>query len=220
MSNVLVTGANRGIGLAFAQAYAKRGDVVIGTAREPVRAIELAKVARVEALDVANDLSAQGLARRLEGMPIDLLINNAGIMEPDTLASASIESMRRQFEVNALGPLRLTRALLSCLRAAKAPRVVNVTSRMGSIGDNGSGGFYGYRASKAALNIITVSLARDLAPIPVLAIHPGMVRTEMVGGHGEVSAPEAVAKMLPLIDRLDSSASGKFLHRDGFELPW
>lgn len=221
MSTVLITGANRGLGLAFARAFRARGDEVIGTAREPANAEELTALgATVEELEVTDDASVSSLAERLEGRPIDLLVNNAGILRRDRIESFEPETVLRQFDVNALGPLRVTRALLPNLRLADAPRIVSITSRMGSVEDNSSGGFYGYRASKAALNAIIKSLSIDLDPWPVVVIHPGYVRTRMTGNQGDLTADEAVERMLPLIDRLDATQSGKFFHRDGHELPW
>jgi len=221
MSTVLITGANRGLGLAFARALRARGDEVIGTAREPANAEELAALgATVEELEVTDDASVASLAERLEGKPIDLLINNAGILRRDRIESFEPETVLRQFDVNALGPLRVTRALLPNLRLADAPKIVSITSRMGSVEDNSSGGFYGYRASKAALNAVIKSLSIDLDPWPVVVIHPGYVRTRMTGNQGDLSADEAVERMLPLIDHLEASQSGKFFHRDGHELPW
>lgn len=221
MNTVLITGANRGIGLAFARAFAARGDTVVGTAREPATADDLrASGAEVEELDVTDDASVSALAERLSGRRVDLLINNAGILRRDRLDTADAQSLLRQFDVNALGPLRVTKAMVSNLRLSSHPRVVNLTSRMGSIGDNSSGGFYGYRASKAALNAITRSLAIDLAPVPVICVHPGYVRSRMTGNQGDLTPEEAVERMLPLLDRLDRTQSGKFFHRDGHELPW
>jgi NAD(P)-dependent dehydrogenase (short-subunit alcohol dehydrogenase family) len=221
MATALITGANRGIGLAFARALRDRGDVVIGTAREPSASDELAALGvRVEELDVTDDASVAGLAERIEGLPIDLLLNNAGILRRDRLETVEPVSLLRQFDVNALGTLRVTQALLPNLRLADAPRIVNMTSRMGSITDNTSGGFYGYRMSKVALNMITRTLSIDLAPWPVVAIHPGYVRTRMTSNQGDLTAQEAVDRMLHVIDGLDRSVSGKFFHRDGHELPW
>lgn len=217
--NVVVTGANRGIGLAFARALAARGATVVGTARDPDGATELGRVARVEPLDVRRDASVEAFAALLADMPVDLLINNAGILLPDDLDTVGSDDLLAQVDVNAFGPLRVTRALLPNLRAARG-RVVNITSRMGSIADNTSGRMYGYRASKAALNAVTRSLALDLAPIPVVALHPGFVQTEMVGGRGDVTPEEAVRRLLLLVDRLDTAMSGRFFHRDGEELPW
>lgn len=221
MATVLITGANRGIGLAFARAFRRRGDEVIGTAREPAGAGDLAESgARVEELDVSDDASVAALVERVEGVPIDLLINNAGILRRDRLESFDPQVVLRQFDVNALGTLRVTAALVPNLKLGTAPKVVGITSRMGSVGDNASGGFYGYRASKAAMNAIIKSLSIDLAPWPVVVVHPGYIRTRLTGNQGDLSADEAVERMMGLIDRLDRSMSGRFFHRDGHELPW
>jgi NAD(P)-dependent dehydrogenase (short-subunit alcohol dehydrogenase family) len=155
----------------------------------------------------------------LEGTRLDLLVNNAGILEGDRLPNVGHESLLRQMEVNAFGPLLLTQALLPNL-ASKA-KVVVITSRMGSIGDNQSGGYYGYRMSKAAVNAAFVSLAKDLASkgIPVGILHPGMVATAMTGGQG-IATTESVRGLLARIDELDMAKSGRFFHQNGDELPW
>jgi len=220
LPTAFITGANRGIGLEFARQLHAQGYTVIGTARQPDLADELQDVANVEACDVADDASVAAMAERLGDQPIDLLINNAGILEYDRLEKTTPDSLLRQFQVNAVGPFRVTKALAGNLKAAPSAKIAMVTSRMGSIADNTSGGAYGYRASKAALNIIAVSFAQDLAPIPVAILHPGMVQTGMTGGRGDVTAQEAASKLLGLIDKLDASNSGTFWHRDGHELPW
>lgn len=215
---VLITGANRGIGLEFARAYAARGETVLGTARNPEAATELCEVAEVLPCDVSSDASVQALGEALGNRTIDLLINNAGILRVDTLDAVDTETMLAQYNTNAVGILRVTATLRDNL--SDRARVVNVTSRMGSIEDNTSGRMYGYRASKAAVNMITKGLSLDLAPIPVMAIHPGYVRTDMTSGSGDISPKDAVARMLTVIDELDESRTGMFWHRDGYELPW
>jgi NAD(P)-dependent dehydrogenase (short-subunit alcohol dehydrogenase family) len=223
MARVLVTGANRGIGLAFVRAFQKRGDDVIATVRDPATADELTESgARIEELDVADDASVSLFQERLANTPIDLLINNAGIMRRDRIDTIDTASILRQFDINALGALRVTLAMHHNLKLAQqAARVVMMTSRMGSISDNTSGGYYGYRTSKAALNVIAKSLSIDLAPISVVALHPGYVRTRMTGNQGDLTAEDAVDQMLTnVIDRADRSLSGRFFHRDGHELPW
>ena len=220
MATILITGANRGIGLALAAQFAARGDEVIGTARNPESAHDLAAIAEVQLCDVADDASVSALGARLSGRTIDLLVNNAGILEIDDLDSASSASMIRQFNVNAVGPLRVTQALRPNLSLSDAPKVACVTSRMGSIADNSSGRFYGYRTSKAALNMVGKSLSLELAPTPVVLLHPGMVKTDMVGGNGDVTAEEAATKLIAIIDRVGPAESGQFLHRDDYELPW
>jgi NAD(P)-dependent dehydrogenase (short-subunit alcohol dehydrogenase family) len=218
MATVLVTGANRGIGLGFARAYAERGDRVLGTARRPGEAAELAAVAaRVLALDVTDDGSVAALAGALEGETIDLLINNAGILVDDDLDSVDADDVLAQVDTNAVGALRVTAALRH--RLGEGAKVACISSVMGSIAENGSGGYYGYRASKAALNAIVKNLSIDLAPVPVIAFHPGYVKTEMTG-RGEIGPAESAAALVALIDRTGGAETGRFLDRHGRELPW
>ena len=148
-----------------------------------------------------------------------MLVNNAGILSRDALDDLDFDGMRRQFEVNALAPLRVTRALLPNLGAGS--KVVIITSRMGSIADNGSGGYYGYRMSRAAVNIAGVSLARDLRErgIAVLLLHPGMVATEMTGQHG-IPVAEAARNLVARIETLGLDQTGSFHHANGEPLPW
>jgi len=223
MATILITGANRGIGLALAQQYAARGDTVIGVCRRGSPALEQTG-ARVEAgVDVTDDAAVETLARRLADTRIDVLVLNAGILGNESLGAidaAGFDSMRRQFEVNALGPLRVAQALRD--RLADNAKVGILTSRMGSVADNGSGGYYGYRASKAAVNAIGKSLALDLAPrgIAVVLLHPGYVATDMVGGHGDVSPAQAATQLVARLDALTPERSGSFQHANGSELPW
>lgn len=218
MSNVLVTGANRGIGLGFARAYAERGDRVLGTARRPDEAEELAAVAaRVLPLDVTDDDSVAALAGELEGEKIDLLINNAGILVDDDLENVDPDDVLAQVDTNAVGVLRVTAALRHLL--ADDAKVACISSVMGSIAENGGGGYYGYRASKAALNAIVKNLSIELAPVPVVALHPGYVKTEMTG-RGEIGPAESAAALVELIDRTGRGETGRFLDRHGRELPW
>ena len=223
MATILITGANRGIGLALAQQYAARGDTVIGVCRHGSPALEQTG-ARVEAgVDVTDDAAVETLARRLADTRIDVLVLNAGILGNESLGAidaAGFDSIRRQFEVNALGPLRVAQALRD--RLADNAKVGILTSRMGSVADNGSGGYYGYRASKAAVNAIGKSLALDVAPrgIAVVLLHPGYVATDMVGGHGDVSPAQAATQLVARLDALTPERSGSFQHANGSELPW
>jgi NAD(P)-dependent dehydrogenase (short-subunit alcohol dehydrogenase family) len=221
MAKILITGANRGIGLALARAYKARGDDVIAVCRVTSAALDGLGVTVHEGIEVTDDASVQHLANSLDPGPIDVVINNAGIHSDETLDDLNFDRIRRQFEVNSLGPLRVTRALLPHLR--EGSKVVIVTSRSGAIGDNGSGRTYGYRMSKAAVNMAGVNLAIDLKPrgIPVLLLHPGMVKTDMSGGGpGAVEAKDAAARMVQRIDELSLDTTGKFLHAEGYELPW
>jgi NAD(P)-dependent dehydrogenase (short-subunit alcohol dehydrogenase family) len=219
-----VTGANRGIGLALVRQLKDRGDEVIAACRKSSDELDATGVRVETGLDVADSDAVQSFAKRLGDTKIDVLINNAGVLESTTLSPLDEESIRKQFEINSLGPLRVTSALLPNL--SEGSKVALVTSRMGSIGDNTSGGAYGYRMSKAALNIAGVSLARDLAgqKIAVALLHPGMVATDMTArfGHGPNSkSPEAAAAgLIARIDELTPENSGKFWHGDGPELPW
>ena len=163
MATVLVTGANRGIGLELCCQLAARGDAVIATCRRASPALAALGVRVEEGVDVGDEASVAKLARRLGAVRLDLLINNAGVLAHETLEGLDLASVRRQFEINALGPLCVTAALLGHL--GPGAKIGLVSSRMGSIGDNGSGGHYGYRMSKAALNMAGVSLAHDLRPV-------------------------------------------------------
>lgn len=216
----IVTGANRGIGLELATQLEARGATVVAVCRRSSPALDALGV-RVEAgADITEPAAWAHLAERFASDDIDLLIHNAGMLVGDTLDDVEPEGVRAQFELNAVAPLFLTKALMPRLRAGA--KVVLITSRMGSIGDNGSGSYYGYRMSKAALNAAGVSLARDLAPrgIAVAMLHPGSVRTEMTGGHGAIEADESARGLLQRIDELRLETTGRFLHQNGEELPW
>ncbi|KMM17273.1 SDR family oxidoreductase [Synechococcus sp. GFB01] len=221
MATVLITGANRGIGLEFCRQLQARGDQVVAACRAPSAELEALGV-RIEAgVDVTSEASIQHLVERLDELPIDILINNAGLLERNTLTHLDVESIRRQFEVNAIGPLRLTAALLPQLPAGA--RVILITSRMGSIADNSSGNSYGYRMSKVALCMAGKSLSIDLRPrgIAVAILHPGMVSTAMTGFTSSGITPEtAVRGLLARIDGLTLENSGTFWHANGEVLPW
>ena len=219
MGQYLVTGANRGIGLEYCRQLASRGEDVIAVCRKGSGALEDLGL-RVElGVVMTDDASVEGLALRLRDTSLDVLINNAGTLEVDSLVDMDLQSIRRQFEVNALGPLRVTRALLGNLKSGS--KVIIMTSLMGSLGDNTSGGFYGYRMSKAAVSMAGVSLACDLRSkgIAVGILHPGMVATDMTG-HSGIPVKKSVQGLLERIDGLSLESSGTFLHADGKELPW
>jgi NAD(P)-dependent dehydrogenase (short-subunit alcohol dehydrogenase family) len=220
MTTVLITGASRGIGLELCRQLRARGDTVIAACRTASAELRALDVRVEEGIDVAGDDGPQRLASRLTGTALGLLVNNAGVLTRETLADLDVERIRRQFEVNALGPLRMTGALVPNLAAGS--KVAIITSLMGSIDDNASGGMYGYRMSKAAVNIAGVSLARDLAPrgVAVALLHPGYVRTEMTRGHGNVDPPESARGLIARIDELSLQTSGGFWHASGKRLPW
>ncbi len=218
--SVLVTGANRGIGLELCRQLSARGDRVIAACRTASGQLEALGVRVEEGVDVTSEDSVGSLVRRLEGQTIDVLINNAGMLTRESLESMDFDAMRLQFEVNALGPLRVTRALLSQL--GPGAKVAIITSRMGSIEDNSSGSRYGYRMSKAAVNMAGVSLARDLEErgIAVALLHPGHVRTDMTHHSGLVDVHEAVQGLLARLDALTMATTGTFWHANGEVLPW
>lgn len=220
MATYAITGTNRGIGLELTRQALAAGNHVIALCRHASDALKATGAEIHEGFDVSDDGVIAQLARTFEGREIDVLINNAGLLERQTLSSLDLDGIRRQFEVNALGPLRVTKGLLGCLKSGA--KVTIVTSRMGSITDNTSGSSYGYRMSKTAVNMAGVSLAHDLKDdgIAVLLVHPGYVRTEMTGGSGMIEAQDAAAGILARIDGLTLEASGSFCHQDGESLPW
>lgn len=223
MSTVLITGANRGIGLALAQHYRNRGERVIAVCRHASEALERTGAQVESGVDVRDDAALARLAERLADTRIDVLLLNAGVLRADRFGqidAAGFEAMREQFEVNALGPLRVAQALAD--RLADNARIGIVTSRMGSMADNGSGGYYGYRASKAAVNAIGRSLAIDLRPrgIAVFLLHPGFVSTDMVDRRGEIAPERAAAQLVERMDTLTLDDTGTFWHANGTPLPW
>jgi len=221
MSTWVVTGANRGIGLEICTQLKARGDGVVAVCRKSSPELVALGVKVVSGVDVTSAEGPELVARALGDQSIDVLVNNAGLLIPDALlAVLDVDAMRKQYDVNTLGPLRMTAGLLSKLHAGS--KVALVSSRAGSIGDNSSGGMYGYRMSKAALNMAGVSLARDLAPkgIMVALLHPGFIRTAMTGGNGNDDPPVAAKGLIARIDELTPARSGKFFHANGEELPW
>lgn len=224
MAAWLVTGANRGLGLEWARQLAARGETVIATARDPAASKDLASL-RVEthALDVADDASVARLADALSSRPLDAIVNNAGAGgSGPPLAELKWDEVLRMFDVNALGAMRVTQAAWDNLLSGRRKLVVNVTSRMGSIADNGSGGYYAYRASKAALNMLTKTLALDSRrqAVTCVLLHPGWVATDMGGKQAPLSPQQSVEGMLSIVDRLGPADSGRFLDWSGADLPW
>ena len=220
MGIAVVTGANRGIGLELVRQLSSRGASVVAVCRTSSAPLDALGVRVESGCDLTAPAAWQELAERFADDDIDLLIQNAGMLAADTLADADPVNVLAQFELNAIAPLFLTRALASRLRSGA--KVALITSRMGSIGDNGSGGYYGYRMSKAALNAAGVSLAHDLKlrGVAVVILHPGAVRTGMTGGHGNIEADESVRGLLQRIDELRLETTGRFLHQNGEVLPW
>jgi len=220
MATVCITGANRGIGLEFARQFSERGDEVVAACRTASEGLADLGVRVVDGVDVTDDAAVGRLVDSLNGAPVDILINNAGLLSDESLDDLDFDRMRRQFEINSLGPLRVTAALRRNLGAGS--KVAIVTSRMGSIEDNTSGGRYGYRMSKAAVNMAGRSLTHDLRPdgIAVVILHPGFVRTEMTGNTGLIDPPESAAGLIARIDELTLETSGGFRHANGELLPW
>ncbi len=217
---VVITGANRGIGLELARHYVRQGDNVIGICRETSDELDEIASMVIENIDVTNADSVEQLAIVLSNENIDILINNAGLFSNERLGNLDFDSIQRQMEVNAYGPLRVTEALLSRLSAGS--KIVSITSRMGSIEDNTSGNYYGYRASKAALNTFSKSLAMDLQPkdIAVAVLHPGYVQTRMVGFSGDITPADSANGLAQRIETLTMENTGGFWHSNGEELPW
>lgn len=217
---VLITGANRGIGLALTQQYIAQEHEVYAVCRKASEALNATGATVIEGVDVSNATALRALSDRLYGVTLDIVINNAGILESEQLCSIDYDAVLAQFLVNAMAPLRLTESLIGQL--SKGSKVAMITSRMGSISDNGSGGYYGYRMSKAALNAAGVSLAKDLAArgVAVALLHPGFVQTEMVGYAGDISAETAAAGLRERIEELTLENSGGFWHANGEVLPW
>ena len=223
MAICLVTGANRGIGLALCKLLAGRGDQVIAACRNASKELEALGVRVETGVEVSDPESVRQLARSLEGEALDWLINNAGVLRRDTLGGLhgeALEDIYLQLRVNSVGPLLVTQALLGNLQPGA--KIGIITSRMGSIGDNTSGSYYGYRMSKAAVNAAGKSLAMDLRErdIAVALLHPGYVRTEMVGGGGDVEPEQAAAGLIARLDELTIETSGGFWHANGQALPW
>ena len=219
--NILITGANRGIGLALTKKYQARGDVVYAICRKAsTELFTLKNVHVIDGIDVTQDSDLFTLQGALKNITLDLVINNAGIMSEEILGDIDFSDVLQQFNVNAVGPLKTTQALLSNLK--NGSKVAIITSRMGSIGDNGSGGWYGYRMSKSAVNSAAVSLAQDLKPrgISVVLLHPGFVQTDLVDQQGDVSASQSAGNLINRINELTLKNSGALVHANGQSLPW
>ena len=227
MTTILITGANRGIGLGLAKHAAQRGYSVIGTARDPGSADELKGIAeRVEQLETDSRESVDALAKRLGDQPIDILVNNAGIFphECDDINDLDVDAFEKVMRVNTLGPILLTRALIPNMARSERKLVAQITSNLGSITDarKGQMGFLGYRTSKAALNMANAVMAEQLKDkgITAVAIHPGWVQTDMGGKQADLTPDEATRSIMDTIDAVKPSDSGRFVNFKGDEMPW
>lgn len=227
MQHVLITGANRGIGLALTQHYLKAGWQVIATYRnahdiESLQALSCPQLALMQA-DVSKDEDLENLAQQLDGKGLDLIINNAGVYGPRNQALGTIDrqTWRDVLEVNTISPLMLAQALAQNLAQNKGTLAI-ISSKMGSIDDNSGGTGYIYRSSKTAVNQVIKSLSIDLAPygITVVALHPGWVRTDMGGPNGQIDVPESVAGLTKVIANLSIDNSGEFINYDGSHIAW
>ena len=230
---VLITGASRGLGLEFTRQWLAKGAHVYALARQPDGAKVLAglgrdhqEALRIHECDVASDDSVGAARREVAGAwdRIDVLINNAGMYgeRTDTIEETDFDTIRRIFETNAIGPMRVTRAFLPLLKKGRDPRIAHLSSLMGSIADNGSGGSYGYRISKAALNMISKNLSHELSNFGIISVvlHPGWVRTDMGGPQGRLSVEESIGGLIRTIDSLGMKESGGFFNYAGKPAPW
>lgn len=220
MARIVVVGANRGIGLELARQWHERGETVFAVCRNSSAELDTMGVEVLTGVDIRSDDSVRLLGEKLGGEPIDVLAITAGILRHESLGALDYESIGEQFEVNAVGPLRVVAALRKQLGAGS--KVAVLTSRMGSIADNSSGSYYGYRMSKAALNAAAVSLARDLggSGVAVAILHPGYVQTGMTGYSGDATAAESAARLIARVDELSMDNTGTFWHANGEILPW
>lgn len=217
---VVITGANRGIGLELAKHYQSQGDKVFAIVRQSSAELEAVATQVIDHIELTNQDDIAHIAEQLNTPHIDILINNAGMWHDDEFGKFDYQQLNEQMEVNAFAPMRVTEALLGFMN--EGSKIANITSRMGSIADNDSGGRYGYRASKAALNALTKSLAIDLKAqgISVAVLHPGWVQTRMVNFSGLVSPTESALGLSQRIDALNLDNSGGFWHANGDILPW
>jgi NAD(P)-dependent dehydrogenase (short-subunit alcohol dehydrogenase family) len=231
MPVVLITGANRGLGLEFARQYLADGWQVFASCRDPASASALQRLAKagsgkltVVSMDVTDAESVRKAARQLDGVAIDLVINSAGVIGVSGQRAGNVDyaSWAQVLDVNAMGPLRVLEAFIDHIARSKRKLVVTITSGMGSIGDNTSGGSIAYRSSKAAVNMVMRSAAIDLAPrrISCVVVNPGWVKTDMGGPSATLTPQESVTALRRLIETLGLNNSGKFYHYDGSEYPW
>jgi len=223
---VLITGAGRGLGLEFARQYAADGWHVVGCCRSPEKAGNLKKLGRhveMHALDVTSADSIHHLAKALAGKPIDVLLNNAGLHGDRRMFGETDVALWKQiFEVNTIAPVQILAALLENVAASHHKKVVNISSKVGSIGDNPSGGSYAYRSSKTALNMAMVNAAHELKGrgITILLIHPGWVQTDMGGPSAPVALEQSITGVRRIIDKATQAETGHFYDYTGKQLPW
>lgn len=232
MNTVLITGANRGIGLEFARQYAADGWQVVACCRQPQQAEALNRLAdqykdrfSIHRLDVRELAETDQLSHKLQDLPIDILINNAGVYphaQNGEFGRISYDDWMEAFRVNTFAPLKMVEALIEQIACSQLKIVATITSKMGSIADNQRGGSYIYRSSKAAVNMVVKSLAIDLQPRGIIAVllHPGWVQTDMGGRGALISTKQSVTGMKSILGRVTHSDTGKFIAYDGQHIPW
>lgn len=231
MSTVLITGANRGLGLEFSRQYAEKGWDVIACCRNPAQASELNALSQrhpgiqVEALDVAQLDQIEGLAQKLSGTDIDVLINNAGVYDDQRsqgFGQLDFQAWQHSLFINTLAPIKMAEAFLPQIKRSGKKLIVNISSLMGSLADNDSGGSILYRSSKAALNAAMKTLSIDLKnqAVGVLILHPGWVKTDMGGANALIDSKTSVSGMCAVIDGFALAQSGSFIKYDGKPMPW
>ena len=230
MINVLITGANRGLGLGFVKKYLEKNANVLCTTRDISGSKELLECKErypnnieIFELDLLKENGAKTLANQLNGMPIDILINNAGVGSSNQhFEAVSSKPWLEVLKVNLIAPLIITQSLIENVKKSSAKKIYFLSSQLGSIGDNTSGGMYIYRSSKTGLNQVVKSLSVDLKPkgITVVSLHPGWVKTDMGGPNAPVSIDKSIEGMITVIDRTDIKDTGRFLNYVGTELPW
>lgn len=226
---LFITGANRGIGLGLTRAFLAKGHTVHAAARNPDGARDLWELesdfgprCRIHQLDVAREGDLQKVASELKNTPIDILINNAGIYAEAQVSfdKVTADSLHKAFAVNSIAPLLVTQKLLPSLKASPEPVVATITSKMGSIADNTSGGAYAYRMSKAAVNMFNKSFAADHPGVTAVVLHPGWVKTDMGGKQAPTEITESAEGLMKVILKLTTKDSGKFFDFSGQSLPW
>ncbi|MDJ0609755.1 MAG: SDR family oxidoreductase [Kiloniellales bacterium] len=226
MPTALITGANRGLGLEFTRSFLADSWHVHACCRYPEKSKGLKGLEGdldVHRLDVTDGLKVANLSRELVGGPIDLVLNNAGVYGPRTgFGETDYDLWEAVFRINSIAPLRMAERFVEQVAASERKLIVNISSIMGSIGQLQSSGSYFYRASKAALNMVTKGLSVDLAArgITVVAVHPGWVQTDMGGTEADLTATQSIAGLRAVIESLDISKTGRFFNYDGSELPW
>ncbi len=227
-NQVLITGANRGLGLEFSKQYAADGWRVLACCRHPQSALDLQALAaaysnvKIYALDVADFAQIDALAVQLKDESIDVLINNAGVYPASSFGDTNYDDWANGFKVNSMAPLKMAEAFVQHITRSQLKKIATLTSKMGSIDDNTSGESYSYRSSKTAVNMVMKSLSIDLKPygISVVTLHPGWVQTDMGGPNGLINAHTSVSGLRKVIERLSLNTTGQFIAFDGKPIPW